>query len=202
VSCGDAVDGEYSNWAGAEPNHWYGGEDFAHYWSDGRWNDYPVDNGNIDGYVVEYGGFSDDPNVQLSDTKTVTVSADEPPVAEAFGSDETVNLGEELNFTATNATDDQGIYGYGWAFGDGTTYPVDPANESVSYSYAGDGNYTVTLTVEDTANQTATATLNVTVVDDTFVIANPGGNVTVDQFESVTLNASDSRASEGSAPYQ
>ncbi len=200
---GDPVDGEYTNWANEEPNHWYGGEDFGHYYASGQWNDFPSDDARIDGYIVEYGGFDDDPVVQLSDNKTVTVSADEPPEVEAFASNETTaGIEEDLYFTAANTTDDHGIYGYAWDFGDGTDYDIDPDNESVSHSYDDDGNYTVTLTVEDTANQTATDTLNVTIEDDTFVIANPGGNVTVDQHESVTLNASDSRASEGIDSYE
>lgn len=199
---GDPVDGEYTNWAREEPNHWYGGEDFGHYYASSQWNDFPSDDGWIDGYVVEYGGFDDDPDVQLSDNKTVAVSADEPPAVGVFGSNETT-INEGLNFTAANSTDDHGIYGYGWEFGEGEpSYDIDPDNESISHAYDSDGNYTVTLTVEDTANQTSTDTLDVTVKDDTFVIANPGGNVTVDQRESVTLNASSSRASEGIDSYE
>ncbi|MGQ4554504.1 PKD domain-containing protein [Halobellus sp. GM3] len=195
---GDAVDGNYTNWARGEPNEWGSGEDFAHYWARGTWNDYASDNGNIDGYIVEYGGFEDDPDVQLTDNRTVTVAADRAPAAVAFGANSTT-VADAVNFTAANSSDDRGVYGYAWDFGDGTAYGVDPGNETVSHSYAADGNYTVTLTVEDTANQTSTAELDVTVVDDTFVIANPGANQSIDEGQTVTLNASGSRASEGFA---
>ncbi|WP_127341337.1 CARDB domain-containing protein [Halorubrum sp. 48-1-W] len=69
---GSAVGDEYENWNDGEPND-DGGEDYAHYRTDGTWNDYAIDNGNIDGYVVEYGGLDGDPDVQLQDTKTVEI---------------------------------------------------------------------------------------------------------------------------------
>jgi len=69
---GSAVGGEYNNWASGEPND-ASGEDYAHFLSDGNWNDYAFDNFAIDGYVVEYGGLTDESCVQLSDIKTVTI---------------------------------------------------------------------------------------------------------------------------------
>ncbi|WP_438968822.1 HYR domain-containing protein, partial [Nonlabens sp.] len=69
---GSAVGGEYNNWSTNEPND-SSGEDYAHFKTDGTWNDFAFDNSNIDGYVVEYGGLTDASCVQLSDIKTVTI---------------------------------------------------------------------------------------------------------------------------------
>ena len=73
VSNGSVVGGEYNNWSANEPNNSGSGEDYAHFLTDGLWNDYAFDNANIDGYVVEYGGLTDASCVQLSATKIITV---------------------------------------------------------------------------------------------------------------------------------
>ena len=81
---GTNVPGQYSNWDKDEPNDWSGGcehgEDFAHFLQDGTWNDYAFDNKNIDGYIVEYGGRTNDPPLHFADSATVQVrSANHPP---------------------------------------------------------------------------------------------------------------------------
>lgn len=63
------------------------------------------------------------------------------------------------DFSASTSSDDKGITGYSWNFGDNNT----ATGENVSHSYGGDGNYTVTLTVTDTAGQTGSAQQAVTV---------------------------------------
>ncbi|AFZ20607.1 DUF4347 domain-containing protein [Allocoleopsis franciscana] len=80
---GSAVPGQYNNWSttyqggtSIEPNDNGGNEDYAHFLSDsqfpqeqGKWNDYPVTFGDIQGYLVEY-----DPAPNLTGTATVTFS--------------------------------------------------------------------------------------------------------------------------------
>jgi hypothetical protein len=85
---GTAVAGQYNNWSttyrgtpSPEPNNNVApnsptGEDYAHFLSDnrypqekGKWNDYPVTFGDINGYLVEYG-----PAPQLTGTATVSFS--------------------------------------------------------------------------------------------------------------------------------
>lgn len=58
--------------------------------------------------------------------------------------------GRACSFNAACSTDDEGITGYAWSFGDGATGSGQTAN----HTYAADGGYTVALTVTDTANQT------------------------------------------------
>jgi VCBS repeat-containing protein len=55
TSGGVVVDGQYNNWASGEPNDSGSNEDYAHFYSNGTWNDFKYDNASIDGYVVEYG---------------------------------------------------------------------------------------------------------------------------------------------------
>ncbi len=62
-------------------------------------------------------------------------------------------------FDASASTDDAGITGYGWSFGDGST----GTGVSPSHSYAAAGTYNVTLTVTDTQGSAGTKTTPVTV---------------------------------------
>ena len=74
--------------------------------------------------------------------------------------------GDEVTFDASNSTDDGGIDGlsFAWEWGDGSTstFLVD---ELESHRYAGDGTYTVNVTVTDTEGASAIASLNVTIED-------------------------------------
>ncbi|WP_223424684.1 S8 family serine peptidase [Alcanivorax limicola] len=82
---------------------------------------------------------------------------DRPPVA-AF----TVEC-EALvcSFDASGSTDDVGVAAWDWQFGDGNT----ASGEQVQHTYAANGDYTVSLTVTDTANQTAERSETVRVND-------------------------------------
>ncbi len=75
---GYAVNGQYANWSRGEPNDHRPGEDYAHFWTDGTWNDYVNVNPGIEGYIVEYGGLEQTPpalNIVASATVSVTVIA-------------------------------------------------------------------------------------------------------------------------------
>lgn len=69
---GSAVNGNYHNWASGEPND-AGGEDHAHFLTNGQWNDYRFDNNAISGYVVEYGGMPSDPTINIVATRDLDV---------------------------------------------------------------------------------------------------------------------------------
>lgn len=78
-SSGTSFGGRYNNWNLGEPNDYGSGEDYAHFRTDGTWNDFPVSTASINGYVVEYGGSSGDPCVALSTSKLVDVTISIPP---------------------------------------------------------------------------------------------------------------------------
>ena len=107
---------------------------------------------------------TDDENETSFDEVTVMVQpegGDMPPVAVAQASPLNGGAPLEVTFTGSDSTDDLGIVSYAWDFGDGmTSTEQDPI-----YTYETSGVYTVTLTVEDAAGQTNTATLSITVTN-------------------------------------
>ena len=78
------ADTTYTNFKGGEPNNYLvsncssdtGGENMMHFYSDGRWNDYNNGSSSIQGYLIEYGGMSGDPAVDLTQDKTYTIATE------------------------------------------------------------------------------------------------------------------------------
>ena len=69
----------YHNFFGCEPNnyrHDTGGENYMHVYSHGGWNDYRHNDPHISGYLVEYGGMSGDPAVDLTENKNYNTTTD------------------------------------------------------------------------------------------------------------------------------
>lgn len=67
--------------------------------------------------------------------------------------------GLSCTFNASGSTDDHGISGYAWTFGDGTS----ASGQIVSRTYASSGTFTVQLTVSDALGQTDVESKSVTV---------------------------------------
>lgn len=68
----------YQNWNGtagtSEPNNCCSSsEHYLHVWGSAKWNDFAYDNGAIQGYLVEWGGLSTDPNVDLDEEHTYSI---------------------------------------------------------------------------------------------------------------------------------
>ncbi|MGJ8670021.1 MAG: S8 family serine peptidase [Oceanococcus sp.] len=81
------------------------------------------------------------------------------PVDRAPNANFTVNCDERnCSFDASSSNDDNSIAGYSWSLGDGS----NASGVNVSHEYAEDGDYTVTLTVTDSAGQTSSKTQTVT----------------------------------------
>ncbi|MFB6155596.1 MAG: PKD domain-containing protein [Haloferacaceae archaeon] len=99
-----------------------------------------------------------------SATVTVeTVTVDEAaPAAVIAGGDRAVELATDVTFDGSASTDNVQIATYAWTFGDGAT----ASGPVVTHAYAAEGNYTVTLTVRDTSGNEATASVNVTAVEE------------------------------------
>jgi gliding motility-associated-like protein len=76
---GNVINGAYNNWASSEPNDWTTGEDYAHFLTNGTWNDYPLTLSGISGYVVEFGGMDNDPCAVTSATRTFGVVVNVAP---------------------------------------------------------------------------------------------------------------------------
>jgi serine protease len=67
--------------------------------------------------------------------------------------------GLTCTFNGGGSTDDAGITGYSWNFGDGQS----GSGATISHTYGASGTFTVVLTVTDTANQTDAESKSVTV---------------------------------------
>ncbi len=134
---GTAVGTYYNNWASGEPNN-AGDEDYAHFLTNGQWNDYPLTLPSIDGYVVEYGGMPGDPTLQISDTKDIQIAYTVTATAGTNGSlnsgtpsPVTVNHGSTATFTFDA---DTGYHVASVSGCSGSTY-TNTSNAVSSYTY-------------------------------------------------------------------
>ena len=97
---------------------------------------------------------TDNFGVATSLTKSVTV-ANAAPVADFSATSDSL----QLDVNASASSDDAGISGYAWTFGDG----ANGTGKTASHTYATAGTYTVTLTVTDARGLTGTTSKSVTV---------------------------------------
>lgn len=142
ASNGSSVGGYYSNWNASEPNNCCSGEHYAHFLTNGQWNDLPVSAGGIAGYVVEYGGSTGDPTLHISDNVSVTF----PPPASPTGITgiSPICAGNSTSLTATGV--EGTVYWYSGSCG-GTnvasgTNPAAVTPSSTTSYYARNYRYT------------------------------------------------------------
>ena len=105
---GVSPSGQYAFWNCGEPNDFGGNEDYAHITDNsvagcggavnpslfGSWNDLPVDSGGADpsnpyypkGYIIEYGGFPNDPEIYLSASSVLVMPQMDVEELEVCGS--------------------------------------------------------------------------------------------------------------------
>lgn len=89
----------------------------------------------------------------------IEVPDTQSPTADA-GADRTTYVDVMVIFDASESSDNVGIVDYDWDFGDGTTGTGIETN----HTYTSPGEYTVALTVEDVAGNTALDSITVTVL--------------------------------------
>ena len=134
-----------------------------------------------------------DNNGQTNSTsQSVTTTPDDPPHASFYVG----CTGFTCTADAEASGDDGGIVNYTWNWGDGQTTSGGSSASESSHTYAAAGTYTITLTVRDAVNQTATDSHSVTVGQPpvaSFVISCEGRRCDVD--------ASQSTAAAGIASY-
>lgn len=162
-----AVDEEVT-FDGSDSSDNVGIVDYTWTFNDGT-NDVTLDGVSPVHTFGEYGAFVVTLTVEdaagNSDTDTVTIRVNAPPVADA-GSDVTVNAGDTVTFDASDSTDDSGdIESYVWTFTyDGQERQL--TGESPTFTFEIAGVYTVTLEVTDAGGLTDTDTMTVTVEED------------------------------------
>jgi PKD repeat protein len=109
------------------------------------------------------------------DTMTVTVLDVTDPTADA-GADQEVSFGEEVTFDGSDSSDNVDIASYEWTFDD--VGPETLTGATPAYTFTAPGDYTVTLTVADSAGNEDSDTMVVTVVDDEAPVADAGPDPT------------------------
>jgi len=114
---GYAINNNYSHWAGGEPNQ-AGNEDYAHFYTNGNWNDFAYNNTSIAGYVVEYGGMPGGPTLQITGLMNINVIP--------------VNDAPYFTSTAVTAVNEDAQYSY-------TISVVDPEGDAVTLTGTLDG---------------------------------------------------------------
>jgi PKD repeat protein len=122
-----------------------------------------------------------------------------PPVADA-GPDLTIDQHQELQLNATGSSDDVGITEWTWSF----EYRDELRSldgQVVEFTFDDAGEFTVLLNVTDMAGNFATDTVVVIVRDITSPMAVAGGDMTIDQHQVASLNASNSTDNVGVASY-
>ncbi|UCG70146.1 MAG: PQQ-binding-like beta-propeller repeat protein [Thermoplasmata archaeon] len=119
----------------------------------------------------------------------------QPPVADA-GSDQTVNVGDLVQFDGSGSYDPDGnVTFYDWDFGDGSPHGSG-MNPTHVYNISGD--YTVTLTVWDDDNASDDDTCIITVHSvGNLPTANAGLNHTINEGEEAIFNVSGSYDPDG-----
>ncbi|MBT3270353.1 PKD domain-containing protein, partial [Candidatus Poribacteria bacterium] len=100
-----------------------------------------------------------DPFSSASITLQLLEGVNSPPVA-AAGDNISAYEGGETAFDGSSSTDDTGVVGYAWDFGDGTT----AEGVAATHVYSTLGTYIVTLTVVDSDGEMDTDQVAVTVV--------------------------------------
>jgi len=97
----------------------------------------------------------------VASTSTTETVLNQPPIASFTETATTVYTGEIIQFDASSSYDSDGtVVSYFWDFGDG----ANATGIMVSHAYAGEGVYTVTLTIMDDDGAVVTATATITVL--------------------------------------
>ncbi|GGG42569.1 hypothetical protein GCM10011414_10190 [Croceivirga lutea] len=116
----------------------------------------------------------------LQNTASILITVDAPneaPVADASATPLSGNAPLEVSFSSDGSTDDTAIVSYTWDFGDGSGTSTE---ENPTYTYTTIGNYTATLTVTDAEGLEDTATVEISVTENT------GGNQAPSAIASAT----------------
>jgi len=119
------------------------------------------------------------------------------PTANA-GSAATADQGATVDFDGSSSSDNFGVAGYSWDFGDGAT----ATGLSGTHVYAIPGDYVATLTVWDDSGNMAIDTRSITVRDIQAPVPRGNGDRTIDEGQSLFFDASASTDNVGVTSYR
>ncbi|WP_369815128.1 lectin-like protein, partial [Flavobacterium sp. TAB 87] len=185
TSSGNPVNGFYNKWASGEPNN-QGDEDYGHFLANGQWNDYPLSlSGQIQGYVVEYGGMPNEPCISISDIKSVVIVLNQVPTISGIANPTIVcpnSATDPLSFTIgdeNTALSDLIISG---TSSNTTLVP----NANIEFSGTGASRI---VTVTPTTDEVGTAIITVVVTDSYTTTASTNFTVTFGDTTLPTITA-------------
>ena len=95
----ECTEQSYLNWASSEPNQYKGtNEDYMHVYGSGgnkgKWNDYVIDNVQVDAYIIEYGGMGGTATVSGEATITITSTEASDSTFDVFDDKQLVGIVE------------------------------------------------------------------------------------------------------------
>ena len=186
----------YTNWASNEPNDWDCNEDYGHFYPNATWNDYPANNGAIQGYVVEYGGMPGDSPTFPQATVTVTVNAMNDSPATSNGSF-SVNEDSTYNGSLPAYFDIDGGPTFTYSKTSGPSHGTTTVNSDGTFSYSPSANYfggdSFMFQISDGNGGTASGTMTITVteVNDPPVANDQSTSTQEDNVLTGTVTASD-----------
>ncbi|WP_172824897.1 PKD domain-containing protein [Halorientalis sp. IM1011] len=132
----------------------------------GEWDASGNENDRIEEWRL-YTGPDETTTLDMNQSVTISNSGcDAPPSAALTAQPETAAVDESVTLNASDATDDEGIAGYGWDFDGDGTIDLNTTTPTADYTYDSTGDYEATVTVRDYANNTDTATTTVTITED------------------------------------
>lgn len=106
---------------------------------------------------------TDDQGATATASQAVSVGTGKSPTASFVFSPSSPSPGQSVRFDASSSSDPDGeIVEYRWDWGDGSS-PTITSGAIANHTFATSGTFTVTLTVRDNADNTATVTANVKV---------------------------------------
>ena len=133
---------------------------------------------------------TDNDGASSSQTINITVNNTAPTINSLTG-DTNINEGDTATFNGSATDPGNGELFYIWDFGDGTPQETGNGEQgTVTHEYTDNGNYTVTLTVEDDNGASSTQTLDIVVNNVAPAIASIDGATNVNEGETVTYTAS------------
>ncbi|VEP17781.1 Outer membrane adhesin like proteiin (fragment) [Hyella patelloides LEGE 07179] len=133
---------------------------------------------------------TDNDGASSSETITITVNNVAPTITSLTG-DSNLNEGDTATFNVEATDPSNGELTYTWDFGDGTPQlSASSDRDPITHTYTDNGNYTVTLTVEDENGASTSQTLDIVVNNVAPAIASIDGATTAEEGETITYTAS------------
>jgi len=132
------------------------------------------------------------------DTVKINVMDVTDPIANA-GNNLIINEGETVTFDGSKSTDNVKIAEFVWSFIDKTPQKIEGVNATYTFGFA--GVYEIKLTVSDEKSNLDTDVILVTVIDNTWPIANAGPDQNIEEDTLVYFDGSGSFDNVGIESY-